>query len=188
MKLSRPVLCCVFMLAGCVSGNASVFVVSPVPVSKKAEQATPGRFAMIRFLGFTHLPEEERVIRSALGGNAATMSGGSALPRDGDIELDVILESERPGRSPAAATLHILASVLTATIIPYRNPVNYRLTYRSTRAGVPLAACTFTLLTNEWISILTLPLTPFFWPRDQRVAGVRRTALQFLGGCTSAWR
>ena len=176
------------LLQGCASRSARVFLVIGPEVPEPAEPVRRGSaagpeaapFATVRFLGFTHLKPEETAIRGKIR-PAATSRGASG--ETASAELDVILEGERSGRSGGVTLLNLIGSLLTATIIPFRNSVNYRVTYRVAYFGATARECVFTVLTNEWVGVLLLPLSPFVWPRRARVAALERTATAFARGC-----
>lgn len=160
---------------------------SPAPVGSAGERPRdpgaiePGQVSAIA-LRFTAWGNHQRYIPDLR--ERLQLRGYRLRQPDGDIPdtLEVVLEESEttPG---GLRLLNFFATIASGTLVPFYNQVNYRLTYRHFRGGVLRSACRYELRNNEFLSVLAIPLAPFYWSTSVLAETLERTVDAYAYGC-----
>lgn len=109
---------------------------------------------------------------------------GYRLRSEGPDLLEIVLEES--GSTPGGLKfLNFIATIVSGTLIPYHNQVNYHLTYRHFRNGELRSTCRYELRNNEFVGALMIPLIPFRWPTSVLSEILTRTVDAYSYGCVA---
>ncbi|MCE9499115.1 MAG: hypothetical protein K8R21_01150 [Leptospira sp.] len=174
MKLFNNSMLCFFVSQIFFLSCASIHIESNESGFQKKERFS-NSYA-VRFSGWKYQADTMKSVNEIL------LKNGIEIDFKSENSIEIVLEELNSG-SGALRTLNAIATILSRTIIPFYNRVDYRITYRIFIKEKLYSTCAYELTNREFFGILLLPLTPFLWPPSRQSDLILESVQKYTTEC-----
>lgn len=161
-------------LSSCASFSGSVLSETPQGAEDNSRLDLP-RKIRFRFTGWTR-SQDTSALQKKLEAYGLTTDETAK-------DLLLVYTEQEESTEGGWRLLNLLVTAWSRLIVPFYNQVNRRIEYRLYRENQ--LSCTFIAHTrnNEFVGILMLPLSPFFWPAGKQTNLWEESADLFAKTC-----
>lgn len=166
--------------------NCAAFASTPVVKDTIGDGERVDTLGSLELIGFDSYPRLKESLQTRFrlekGRHQEAISEEAKLALK-DTRSTHLFLLEKPKKHPILRIVNLVSTILTGLLIPFYNEVENTLELRYYSAGKLMNKCSYDLRTNEFIGLLALPFSPFYWSSTEQEKLIQNSTEELISTC-----